>query len=250
MSKRKYGWVPDIPDHRDLTYSAPHALPLPEKVDLRPFMPGVYDQGELGSCTANAISAILEYCEIRQKKAAVEPPSRLFIYYNERELESSIPYDAGAQIRDGIKTLSLFGFCPERIWPYAISRFAERPPEAAYASARKEIVDSYARVPQNSRGLRSCLAEAHPVVFGFSVFSSFETPEVARTGIMPVPKRGEELLGGHAVLIVGYDDREGMYIVRNSWGAGFGQGGYFKMPYEVAHDPKLSDDFWTVRLVP
>ena len=114
-----YGWKPDLPDHRDLLYSAPIVAlqKLPAKVDLSNGCPPVYDQGQLGSCTANAISAALQFDQKKQKLKSVMP-SRLFIYYNERDIEGTVNQDSGAMIRDGIRSVNKLGSCPEKMWPY------------------------------------------------------------------------------------------------------------------------------------
>ena len=97
--------------------------------------------------------------------------------------------------------------------------------------------------------MKGCLAAGYPFVFGFAVYESFESKEVAQSGVVPMPKPGERVLGGHAVMAVGYDDEQRNFIVRNSWGSGWGQDGYFLMPYHYLHDPNLASDFWTVRML-
>jgi C1A family cysteine protease len=250
-TRRAYGWVPDHPDHRDLMYSAPThvAAALPASVDLRPQCPGVFDQGQLGSCTGNAIAGAHEFDQIKQQLPSVFTPSRLFIYYNERAMERTIASDAGAQIRDGIKSLGRQGVCPERMWPYAINRFADRPSAQCYLAARKHCAVQYYRVPRLLSQFKGCLAEGFPFVFGFTVYSAFEGDEVAKTGVLQMPGPGEQVVGGHAVLAVGYDDMQQRFIVRNSWGSAWGMQGYFTMPYAYLLDENLSDDFWTVRLI-
>jgi C1A family cysteine protease len=248
---KKYGWIPDTPDHRDLKYSPPRQIAeaLPPVVDLRGKMPGVYDQGELGSCTANAIGGDLEYAQIRQGQQHWTP-SRLFIYYNERVIENSVREDSGAMLRDGIKAVVRWGFCPETDWPYVISQFTRKPPRMSYKNAVKNRIQQYARVSQRLDDMRACLAGGDPFFYGFSVYDSFESNYVAETGLMPMPRRGERLLGGHAVLAVGYDDNRKVIIVRNSWGTGWGDKGYFYMPYDFIVNPDYADDFWTVTYVP
>jgi C1A family cysteine protease len=112
-----FGWMPDLPDNRDHLYSAPLAKlrVLPTKVDLRRRCPRVYNQGQIGSCTANAIAAAIEFDRKKQKLSDFIP-SRLFIYYNERSIEHSVPLDNGAQIRHGIKSVAKQGACPETEW--------------------------------------------------------------------------------------------------------------------------------------
>jgi C1A family cysteine protease len=243
-----YGWIPDLPDTRDLLFAPPpeHAQGLPPSVDLRPKLPPVYDQGQLGSCTANAIAGAVEYNEMVESQGEAAP-SRLFIYYGEREIEGTVGQDSGAQIRDGIKVVATIGAPPESDWPYDIAKFAEKPPQKAYDDAAKSKAIQYLSVAPNY--LKGALAVNFPVVIGFTVYSGFESPEVAKTGILNLPQRGEQVMGGHAVVVVGYDDSSQRFIVRNSWGSGWGQQGYFTMPYAYLLNPSLSSDFWTIRRV-
>lgn len=249
-----YGWIPDLPDQRDHLYAAPVLAPqaLPSSVDLRPQCPPVYDQGQLGSCTANAIGGAYQFCELKQSLASAFIPSRLFIYYNERVIEHSVSSDSGAQIRDGIKSVAQQGVCPEDLWPYDIANFAEQPPARCYDAASSHKVNRYQRLAQNLNQMRACLASGYPFVFGFTVYNSFESDEVAKTGVVPMPNPDEQVLGGHAVVAVGYDDSKQQFIVRNSWGASWGLQGYCLMPYAYltqAH-PNLASDFWTLRRRP
>jgi C1A family cysteine protease len=248
----RYGWLPDRPDHRDwLLVEHETVIPtasLPPKIDLRAQCPAVYDQGQLGSCTANAISGAIEFERLRQKLSDFVP-SRLFIYYNERAMEGTVNSDAGAMIRDGMKSVAKQGAPPEAEWPYDIDRFTEKPPVQAYSDAKHDLVSKYLRVNQNHQLLRSCLASGYPFVFGFTVYESFESQAVADSGLVPMPGHGEAVLGGHAVMAVGYNDINGYYIVRNSWGNAWGQKGYCLMPYAYLQNKHLASDFWTVRLV-
>lgn len=246
----RYGWQRDLPDHRDFLFTAPLATlgPLPAKVDLRPQCPPVYDQGQLGSCMANAIAAAIQFDRLKQKISDFAP-SRLFIYYNERVMEHSVASDSGAQIRDGIKSVGQQGDCPETEWPYVVAKFKSKPAAACYKDALKYKVVSYQRVTQTMGQLKGCLAAGFPFVFGFTVYESFESPAVAKTGRAPLPKTGEQIVGGHAVVGVGYDDAKQVFIVRNSWSASWGLKGYFTLPYAYLSDPNLASDFWTVRVV-
>ncbi len=244
---RGYGWVPDLPDQRDFLYRSIRVVPpvMPHQVDLRPSCSPVENQGNLGSCTANALVGALEFLENKNKKPFVDL-SRLFIYYNERVIEHSVKTDSGAMLRDGIKTLAKQGVCREKIWPYVVSKFAVKPVAKCYKEAASHTITSYHRILTQDEMLE-CLAEGYPFVFGFTVYESFESPEVAQTGIVQMPQSGERVMGGHAVLAVGYDDGGKRFIVRNSWGPDWGMSGYFSMPFEYLSDRNLSDDFWTIR---
>ena len=254
---KRYGWVRDLPDHRDLMYAAPivNLQSLPPRIDLRDtnLLPDPYDQGDLGSCTANAIGAAVQFARRKAKRTPDCVPSRLFIYYNERSIEHTVDQDSGAQIRDGMKAVAKLGVCPEGTppppyeWPYDAAQFTTRPPAACFTYASDNQVTVYRRIPQVLTQLRACLAAGFPLVFGFSVYESFESPEVAKTGVVNLPGASENLLGGHAVLAVGYDDASQRFIVRNSWGTSWGQHGYFTMPYAYVTEPHLASDFWTVR---
>lgn len=247
----KYGWKPQRPDFRDLKFRELEKLQkdLPALVDLREHCPSVYDQGGLGSCTANAIAFLCEFDQIKEKKKEFVP-SRLFIYYNERELEHSTDYDSGAALRDGIKSLNLWGFAPEPLWPYDISKFKDQPPISVYRKAAKhKVVRDYGVVDHSLNEMKAVIASGFPIVIGFVVYASFESREVMKTGIVPMPKPDEGYVGGHAVAIVGYDDAKQWWITRNSWGEHWGDKGYFYMPYEYFTDPHLSMDLWAVRFV-
>ncbi|HTA19253.1 MAG TPA: C1 family peptidase [Polyangia bacterium] len=241
----KYGWIPDAPDHRDVTYSAP-ALDSDVSVDLRPTCPAIYDQGDIGSCTANAIAAAIEYDYLKARLPAFTP-SRLFIYYNARELVGTIAADAGAMIRDGIKSIIQSGWCPEPLWPYEDDRLTTKPTDTCYTNATAYRTLSYQRVTPTLAQLKGCLASGYPFVFGFSVYESFE-PSVANTGRVALPSHNESRLGAHAVLCVGYQDATQDFLIRNSWGAAFGTGGYCRMPYAYLLEDDLAADFWTIRV--
>ncbi len=247
---QRFGWIPDIPDPRDFLYAAPPEVlrKLPASADLRDQCPPVYDQLELGSCTANAIAGGFEYEQGRQELQEFMP-SRLFIYYNERTIEGTTDQDSGARLRDGIKSVVKLGVCPEIKWPYStdMNVVVEKPAAGAFTDALQNRVVSYHRVTQNLHQMRGCLASGYPFVFGFTVYESFESPEVARTGVVPMPGLDEQQVGGHAVMAVGYDDGQQRFIVRNSWGAGWGTNGYCTMPYAYLTDHAYATDFWTIR---
>lgn len=270
---RRFGWRPDTPDARDKIFSHLTALRrlkgrLPSKVDLREYIipgdgPGgvvrvldpVLDQGDLGSCTGNAIAKCYAFQHAVQ---GYEPytPSRLFIYYGEREMEGTIGIDAGAEIRDGLKVLEKLGAPHESLWPYRVGAFTSRPDQRAYDDALKHNALSYQSVNVSSYAVRLALASKHPVVIGFTVYESFYN--IGPDGIMPVPKPGERVEGGHAVLLVGYkylslpDPRTGRKVPRlygiylNSWGESWGDGGYFYAPLSWMCNLENADDFWTI----
>jgi C1A family cysteine protease len=248
---KRYGWIPDLPDQRDRMFSAPPATlrALPPLVDLRRQQPPIYDQGQLGSCTAQAIAGVLQYDQAKQGQADVFTPSRLFIYYNERAILGTVDEDSGAMLRDGIKTVAKQGGPHETLWPYVIARFRQKPAAVVYKDGTAHEAILYQRVRQSIDQLRGCLADGYPFVFGFSVYDSFESAAVAKSGKVPMPGPGEVLVGGHAVVAVGYDDAQRRFIVRNSWGTAWGMKGYCTMPYDYLLDPNLCDDFWTIKMV-
>ena len=232
-------------------YSAPpRALgALPPSVDLRGGCPPVVDQGELGSCTANAIAGALQFDQMKQKLADVFPPSRLFIYYNERVIEHTVNEDAGAMIRDGIKSVAKDGAPHETLWPYDIAKFKTKPSAAAYKDALKHRAILYQRLTQTLDQLKGCLASGFPFVFGFSVYESFESQAVAKTGHVPMPKSKEKQLGGHAVLAVGYDDAVEAVHRPQFVGHRGASPVISRCPYAYLTDSNLADDFWTIKQV-
>ena len=243
-----YGWKPDLPDFRDYHFKITAPIIPPLHVDLRPDCPPVYDQGQLGSCTANAIAGAIEFDQIKEN-ISVWIPSRLFIYYNERVMEGTVKQDAGAMIRDGVKSINTLGACPEKSWPYTISKFARKPTKTCYTTAAKHPSVQYQRVIPTVDQIEQTLASGYPIIFGFSVYSNFESAQVAQTGILNMPTKSERLLGGHAVLAVGYDHTNQRVLVRNSWGNSWGLAGYFWMPYDYITNTNLADDFWVVNTV-
>lgn len=248
-----FGWRPDKPDIRDFRFSVARRdetlPPLPTSVDLRSGMPPCYDQGNIGSCTANAIGALLQFNQ-RKQGIAEFTPSRLFIYYNERVIEGTVGEDAGAEIRDGIKSVNDLGAPPENVWKYVEGRFTRKPTRAAFRQAMLHQALKYERIANNLHHMQSCLAEGFPFAFGFSVYESFEGDAIAATGIMESPLSNEQMVGGHAVVAVGYDDERQVFLIRNSWGTDWGTlEGHFWMGYNYITEPNLADDFWRISLV-
>lgn len=246
----RYGWRrPSLPDQRDEYYRVCRYEPnLPHYVDLRHGFPEVYDQGKLGSCTSFAIGGAIQYDEMRQNIAS-PLPSFLFIYWNERKLENNIKEDSGASLKDGISVVTKFGVANDTCWPYDITSFAVRPPAACFADALMHRAIESRRVKQTSADIRGVLSEGFPVVFGITVYESFESEKVAKTGVVSMPKKTEEVLGGHALLLVGYNDTSRYFTVRNSWNKTFGDNGYIYLPYDYVFNQDLADEFWVIKRV-
>lgn len=237
------GWLRDLPDHRDLHYSL-KADTLPAIVDLRGGCPPVYNQGALGSCTAQAVVGLCQFSELEEKRK-LGTPSRLFVYYNTRVIQGSVNQDSGASIRNAIKSVVQNGFCREDQWKYDIRRFKMKPDDQCYKAAEPFKVKAYSRVAQTETALKTAIANFNPVVFGFSVHENFK--DVKADGKVPMPKGS--VTGGHAVLIVGYDDNQKHFIVRNSWG-NWGDRGYCYMPYDFITRNDIASDFWTITDAP
>ena len=222
---------------------------LPAVVDLRRHCPPVYDQLHLNSCSANAIAAALRYNELKEGRSHVSSPSRLFIYYNERVLAGVVGTNCAVPLRDGFRTISRVGACPEALWPYLVRRFRRHPAPRCYRASQLHRAIAYYRIRRAVSQLRACLAEGFPFVMALAVHQSMMGRQVRRTGIVPVPTRRDPVRGGHAVLAVGYDHARRLITFRNSWGAAWGDGGYGYLPYAFFNSPSLTWDFWTMRRV-
>lgn len=242
---KRYGWIPDLPDHRDKYYSLAPDVVLPPQTDLRGLMPPVYDQKDIGSCTGNSTAGALQFDELKDAMSEQDIPSRLWIYYQARLREGTPDQDSGAMLRDCAWVAADIGWVNEHQWPYDPPSFASPPP--GLVPIEKAL--QYFRIDQIENSLKTCLAEGYPFVFGFTVYQSFEGADVAKTGIVPMPTKDEAVLGGHAVMAVGYDDQTRRFTVRNSWGELWGDLGYFYMPYDYLLNPDLAQDFWTFRRV-
>lgn len=231
-----FGWRADSPDPRDFIYR-PRVMHRPQSVDLRPKLPPCWDQGQLGSCTAFALTGAVAFLH-------GFVGSQLWLYYKERVIEHSTKQDAGAEIRDGIKVLAKCGLPPEDSWPYDITKFAQRPPAKSYKQAKTDLITEYRRLSGLS-GYLDCLATGSPFVIGISVYESFESNAVAKTGDVPMPGPSEQCLGGHAICVVGYRE-DGRFIVRNSWGTDWGDQGHFTLPPDYLANAELASDAWTI----
>jgi len=243
-SKRIYNLKIDRLNNEKLKFKICNKVSLPETVDLRSNFPPVYNQGNLGSCTANALCGVFEFETVDEKVDIGFKPSRLFIYYNERKIENTITEDSGAMLSDGIKSLKTFGVCSEKDCPYIIEKFTQKPSDTAYKNALNHKVIDSLNIHQDLTSMKTSLFNKNPFVVGIAVYDSFESPEVAKSGMVPMPKPNENCLGGHAVVVCGYTKDH--WIIRNSWGASWGDKGYFYLPYLYLLDSKLSSDLWNI----
>ena len=215
---------------------------MPDSVDHRSKMPPVYSQGMLSSCTANALVAIYSF-----HYGGFEG-SRLFLYYNERVLENCVSSDKGVSLSTAVKALYAQGLCPEVNWPYNSGTVTVKPLDACYtlAAAREPI--TYHLIAHTIPAIKAALAQGYPLMVGLAIFASIMSNEVAKTGVVPMPTAGDKCDGGHAVVIVGYDDTKngGSWIMRNSWGESWGDKGHFYLPYAYLLDAHLCMDIWLV----
>lgn len=252
QDSNKYNLKPDTYDHRDKIHDFYIAeYMLPRRFSLRNDFPPIYNQGHLGSCTANAIAGAIQYDNEKQKLFSkdAKDPSRLFIYYNERVTMGTVDDDSGSSLRNGMNTVCKNGFCSEEEWPYDIAEYTVKPKEECYEEGAKHAGMVYKRVKQTLNDIKHCLAMANlPIVFGCAVYESMESEEVAKTGMIPLPKKDEKLLGGHAMVIVAYDQNKKQFCVRNSWG-NTGDNGYYYMSYDYILNPKLTFDLWTIKKI-
>lgn len=262
--RRVFGWRPQMQDARDKIFKLPPRIPpiIPTKVDLTSLLPPVIDQGRIGSCVANAIAIAIQFL---RRKEGIKPDmlsSRLFNYYNTRVMERSVQFDAGAIIRDSIKVAATLGAPREFSWQYrdtpadpvtnqwrSTDKPRRKPTAVAFALGLDKQTISYEVIPRDLPTIRACLASGFPFVFGFSVYTSFLSDGVARTGNVPMPSNSASdiMVGGHAVLAVGYDDERKVIICRNSWSKDWGDNGNFYLPYDYIIGQNLADDFWTIR---
>jgi C1A family cysteine protease len=253
MSLQKYGWRRQLPDFRDYKFKDIVGTLLPlQNVYLfgTHNTPAVYDQGQLGSCTGNGTGGAYQFQLMNETGIVSFEPSRLAIYYYARVPEGTTSTDAGATIKDAIQGVITYGVCPESVWPYDITKFADEPSAQAQAAMLKHKGLRYYNVDNTDKTLLvNALLQGHPVVFGFTVYESFESQVVADTGIVPMPGPNEQILGGHCCDIWAYNADEDYFLCRNSWGIGWGKNGYFHMPAAYLTDPNLAADFWVLRTV-
>lgn len=243
-SKHHYGWKPNtnkLSIYHEINISP--NLNILKHVDLRELCPPVFDQGNLGSCTANAIAGAYHFVEDPKNSFM---PSRLYIYYNERMIEGTTEYDSGSSIEDSVISITKYGTCEEDYWPYDISKYTDKPTIECYTQGEENKCINHKKLEQKLEVLKQCLVNGQPFIFGFVVYESFETDDVELTGVMTMPNKTDKKLGGHAVMAVGYDDIDECFIIRNSWSDKWGDKGYFYMPYEYILDNNLASDFWVI----
>lgn len=236
------GLNPDAPDERDYQYTT-RLTPgvLPERVDLRPSAAPVANQGSIGACTSFSTTSAMRLLRKREGKGDLEY-SQLFLYFCTRMLEGNRNRDSGATLRNTMKAANKIGVSKQALWPYLKDNLFKTPPLAAYVNARSNQVLRYSKVQQTQQSLKQALADGQPIVFGFQVYDSFYRAN--KDGKMP-PATGT-WVGNHAIVAVGYTP-EGL-IIQNSWGIGFGDFGFFYMPWDYALSNKCFD-FWTLELV-
>jgi len=241
------GFIRDALDPRDFCASRlfPRGLQLPISTANRPNYSPVEDQSTLGSCTAQAGVGIAEMLDRLPDGAHVDL-SRLALYFFEREAMGTVDEDSGATIRECMKQLAI-GVPPESLWPYDIAKFKDAPPQEAVDARGAHRIAEYYRVPalRQQYMAKAALARGLPVICGILVYESMMTPEVAETGKVPYPVHAPDLLvGGHAIVLVDYDDMRDVFIFRNSWGEDWGDGGYGTLPQSYISSPRLTSDMW------
>jgi C1A family cysteine protease len=240
------GWKPSIPDQRDFLYSVFHVLPLklPVSASLKEYCSPIEDQGSLGSCTANSAAGALELL-MSKNGVTFFDLSRLFVYYNSRKLEGTTNYDAGATLRDTVKSIAKWGACTEVIYPYIEAQFKKKPSEACYQDGKKRKISQYFSL-KTLYEMKSCIVQGYPFIFGAGLYDSFW--DVGENGIVKLPGKRENLIGHHAMCAVEYNDKTQMFTIRNSWGKDWGREGYCYIPYSYLSNPSLAADFWCIKV--
>jgi len=247
-SKQWYGCIPDYKDHRDHVMQVAAPQTLPPSVDLSRWCPPVMNQESLGSCTAHGVSGCARWHILKRNTTYDFEMSRLQLYYDSRMSEGTVDVDSGAMIRDVIKSVAAKGIGHEELWPYDITKFTQPPPQEVYDDAVQYKALHFSRVPVSVNGLKTALANQHPVVIGISVYDSFESDEVARTGMVPMPGPNESMIGGHCMYVIGYGQKPDHFTVRNSWGDDWGDKGNCYIPFNFLGSPTYGSDYWIIDL--
>ena len=277
ITSASFGWLRELPSLQDYTMEHPAIIPmlasvsgvtnppvsLPTSVDLRAWCSPIENQLNLGSCTANAGVGIVEYYERRAFGKDIDA-SRLFLYKATRDLMKQTG-DTGAFLRTTMQALVLFGVPPETYCPYIVANFDNEPSAFLYAFAENYQALNYYRldpIGTTSSALlatiKTNLAAGLPSMFGFTVYSSYTQASVANQGAIPYPVVGEKIVGGHAIMAVGYNDSlviknansgatatTGAFLIRNSWGTAWGNAGYGWLPYNYVLKG-LATDWWSL----
>ena len=247
--KKGTGWKPQRPDFRD------HVMKLErpgveqfQDTDFRPLFDPPLDQGNSNSCTAHGISSAIRY----RRKVENLPdfqPSRLFIYWNERLQEGTQNQDDGGVIRDGIISVAKYGAPQEVLWPFDLSKITVEPDQFSFDAALGDLVAEYQSVPVTKEDVLTALSHNYPVVFGVTLYESFENDVTAQNGEVPMPSQNEKVIGGHCMLIVGAQISNAKFIVRNSWGTDWGDEGYCYIPFDYILNENLASDFWIIQTI-
>lgn len=247
----RFGYKPSPIQPKDKSIyfrMSPQITSAVERVDLRSSMPPIVNQGDLSACTAVAVATAYQY-DLMKAGVHTFLPSYLFLYYNERVLEECAEEDCGAFIPSGMKSISTLGIAPENWWPYDESKVLDKPTPQAYTEAKKHRCTSYYRVGQSQDQIHQALINGFPIIAGLNLYDSFCTKEVSKSGTMIMPPENDMKAGGHAVVIVGFDNTTQRYVARNSWGTSWGQDGHFTIPYAYLLNPDYCTEMWVMATI-
>lgn len=252
--KYRYGCKPSRHHVADMHYACAAPVPTQPVFSWRAQCSAPFDQGNTSSCTGNASSKALQLRRtLEGKPAMASNPSRDFLYYNGRAREGTTDQDCGATIRDVALGAIEQGFCDETLWQFTDSNLLVKPDAAAYAAAVKEENSQFMWLNQQGAALvaalKTAIANKDPIFFGITVYESFESAQTMATGRVPMPQSWEQILGGHALCMIGWNDHIQCFEIANSWGASVGDHGYFWLPYDFIKEPNLASDFGAIKLV-
>lgn len=245
---RKNGWYgckASIASPKDKWFKK-RAVRLPQSADLTMYAPPIMNQGNLGSCVANGVTAAMRSLMI--KKGAPAPMlSRLQLYYDGRVVEDCVGEDTGLEIRDAMRCSMKIGVAREELWPYDVTRFMDQPPQEVYQDAEKWQVLKFERVEVSNSDVKHALARGFPVIIGITLFDSFESDEVEKTGMVPMPVLStEKIVGGHCMVVYNYGVTRGRYKTLNWWDSDWGDRGWGYLPEEMVGSPDYGSDYWIV----